>query len=112
VGTLSRVRVLVVDAGSSSLKLSVLDSALSILASDAGHRVVYGGPWYSGPVLVDADVEARIGELRTLAPLHQARSPGSRVGLVTPLRSVCYNQEIRCRGAGTSTDPRTVHRGE
>jgi len=94
------VRVLVVNAGSSSLKLSVLDGALSILASDelelpdgrvepdtvagalarlpaadaAGHRVVHGGPWYSGPVRVDADVEARIGELRTLAPLHQDRA--------------------------------------
>jgi len=94
------VRVLVVNAGSSSLKLSVLDGALSILASDelelpdgrvepdavagvlarlpaadaAGHRVVHGGPWYSGPARVDADVVARIGELRTLAPLHQDRA--------------------------------------
>ena len=94
------MRVLVVNAGSSSLKLRVLDGALAVLASAdvelpdgrversavasalaglpdadaAGHRVVHGGPWYSGPVRVDADVEARIGALRTLAPLHQDRA--------------------------------------
>jgi acetate kinase len=94
------VRVLVLNAGSSSFKLRVLDSGLSVLGSDdvdlpdgrvdrdavaaalaglpdadaAGHRVVHGGPWYSGPVRVDADVEASIGALRTLAPLHQDRA--------------------------------------
>jgi acetate kinase len=94
------VRVLVVNAGSSSLKLHVLDGALADLASadlelpdgrvepgavaaalaglpdaDAvGHRVVHGGPWYAGPVRIDAEVEARIGALRTLAPLHQDRA--------------------------------------
>jgi len=93
-------RVLVVNAGSSSLKLSVLDGGLSVLASDelelsegrverdavekalnrlpdadaVGHRVVHGGSWFSGPVRVDAEVEARIGALRTLAPLHQDRA--------------------------------------
>lgn len=94
------MRVLVVNAGSSSLKLRVLDGELSVIGSDdleladgvvepdavaralaglpdadaAGHRVVHGGAWYSGPVLIDADVEARIGALRTLAPLHQDRA--------------------------------------
>jgi acetate kinase len=94
------LRVLVVNAGSSSLKLSVLDGSLSVLAGDelelpderiepdavaaavarlpdadaVGHRVVHGGAWFSGPVLVDAEVEARIGSLRTLAPLHQDRA--------------------------------------
>lgn len=94
------MRVLVVNAGSSSLKLSVLDGSLSVLAGDelelpderiepdavaaavarlpdadaVGHRVVHGGAWFSGPVLVDAEVEARIGSLRTLAPLHQDRA--------------------------------------
>jgi acetate kinase len=94
------LRVLVVNAGSSSLKLSVLDQALSVLARDeleladgrvdadavaralaalpdadaAGHRVVHGGSSFSGPVAVDAEVEARIGALRTLAPLHQDRA--------------------------------------
>jgi acetate kinase len=94
------LRVLVVNAGSSSLKLSVLDGPQSVLASDeldlpdgrvdphavadavtrlpdadaVGHRVVHGGSWFSGPVRVDAEVEARIGALRTLAPLHQDRA--------------------------------------
>lgn len=91
---------MVVNAGSSSLKLSVLDGALSVLGSDelelaegrvdldavadalsrlpdadaVGHRVVHGGPWFSRPVRMDAEVEARIGALRTLAPLHQDRA--------------------------------------
>jgi acetate kinase len=94
------VRVLVVNAGSSSVKLRVLDRGLSVLASDdvelpdgrvdakavtaalaglpeahaVGHRVVHGGRWYSGPVRLDAEVEARIAALRTLAPLHQDRA--------------------------------------
>jgi acetate kinase len=94
------VRVLVVNAGSSSLKLRVLDDTFSVLggcdlelpegrveerpvaaalaglpdADAVGHRVVHGGAWYSGPVLLDAGVEAHIGALRTLAPLHQDRS--------------------------------------
>lgn len=94
------MRVLVVNAGSSSLKLRVVDGELCVLAGEdvelpdgrlepadvapalgrlppadaAGHRVVHGGPWFAGPVLVDADVEARIGSLRPLAPLHQDRA--------------------------------------
>ena len=89
-----------VNAGSSSLKLSVLDGALVNVASveltlpagrldqhgvadalgrlpqaDAvGHRVVHGGSLFSGPVQIDAEVEARIDGLRTLAPLHQDRA--------------------------------------
>ena len=96
----SAIRVLVVNAGSSALKLRVLDGALSLLAGEdvelpdgqvagdrvahalaglpeadaVGHRVVHGGPWYSGPVLIDAQVEARIGALGSLAPLHQERA--------------------------------------
>lgn len=87
------MRVLVVNAGSSSVKLSVLDGertehtdsvdpgdaahALADLlagprAPDAvGHRVVHGGPGFTGPVVVDDDVLDRIDALRALAPLHQ-----------------------------------------
>jgi acetate kinase len=36
-----------------------------------GHRVVHGGPNYDGPVLVDADVLARLERYVPLAPLHQ-----------------------------------------
>jgi len=93
-------RVLVVNAGSSSLKLSLLDPADAVLAEldidawdgdtghgglrdfvhglaavDAvGHRVVHGGSRFTGPALIDAAVIAAIGELTELAPLHQPRA--------------------------------------
>ncbi len=35
-----------------------------------GHRVVHGGEVYRGPVLIDREVIARVGELIPLAPLH------------------------------------------
>jgi len=87
------VRVLVVNAGSSSLKLRLLaddelvesaDLAPDAAVADAlrgwptpdavGHRVVHGGTSYAGPVVVDAAVRARLGELIDLAPLHQPKS--------------------------------------
>lgn len=84
-------RVLVVNAGSSSVKLALLDGeeavkresvapgsageALAAFLADGadavGHRVVHGGPRFIGPTLVDDAVLARIEELRSLAPLHQ-----------------------------------------
>jgi acetate kinase len=36
-----------------------------------GHRVVHGGPQYHEPVLVDAEVLARLERYAPLAPLHQ-----------------------------------------
>ena len=90
--------VLVVNAGSSSLKLSMLDgddvvagseldgwdghdtSGLARLADRAGppdavgHRVVHGGPDLRGPVALTAEVEAAIEALTPLAPLHQPRA--------------------------------------
>jgi acetate kinase len=95
------VRVLVVNAGSSSLKLKLLDSedrvvasrdldaprarvdpeeldaALSSQLSEAdavGHRIVHGGERYRNPVRVDADVRRALEELVELAPLHQPKS--------------------------------------
>jgi acetate kinase len=94
------VRVLVVNAGSSSLKLRVLADDDSVLAShdrsspiipkaleeiratlaglgpvDAvGHRVVHGGEEFSGPVVVTPEVERRLRALADLAPLHQSAS--------------------------------------
>jgi acetate kinase len=90
------MRVLVVNAGSSSVKVSVLDGADTEYAEtvdpdDAGpalsrlldrgdrpdavgHRIVHGGPDFTGPVVVDDDVLARIAALRDLAPLHQGPS--------------------------------------
>jgi acetate kinase len=94
------MRVLVVNAGSSSLKLRVLGSRDEVSFSrdlrlsrsrvepeqvrhaleDAGavdavgHRVVHGGTAFRAPVLVDDDVVARLRELTDLAPLHQPKS--------------------------------------
>lgn len=94
------VRILVVNAGSSSLKLSLLDgdnavqqqAELSVAsggieteqltgvlrdwpAPDAvGHRIVHGGIHFRGPVLIDRDVEQQLRELTDLAPLHQPKS--------------------------------------
>jgi acetate kinase len=85
--------LLIVNAGSSSLKLRVLApddevkderaisdwdgsaDALSELEADAVvHRVVHGGSRFDGAVIVDDEVEAAIEELVPLAPLHQPRA--------------------------------------
>jgi acetate kinase len=93
------VRILVVNAGSSSLKLRVLDGDDPAAAADlpapgddtgvaaleewvrdnepvdaVGHRVVHGGTVYTGPVVIDAEVVAMLRELTDLAPLHQPKS--------------------------------------
>ncbi|MDN5749802.1 MAG: acetate/propionate family kinase, partial [Pseudonocardia sp.] len=85
------MRILVVNAGSSSVKLSLLDGDEVVRqdsvgpddAGDAlgaflrerpeavGHRVVHGGTRFPGPALVDDDVLAGIDTLHDLAPLHQ-----------------------------------------
>jgi len=91
------MRVLVVNAGSSSVKvrtvepdgtvagsadldanagefsLAALRHALSGLGTpDAvGHRIVHGGRDFRGPVRVDESVRERLAALRDLAPLHQ-----------------------------------------
>lgn len=93
------MRVLVVNAGSSSLKLRAVDHddavtgrvdlpAVGGVTSDGvaaaladlrpfdavGHRVVHGGEQFRQPVLVDGDVRRRLGALTALAPLHQPKS--------------------------------------
>jgi acetate kinase len=91
------VRVLVVNAGSSSLKLRVLDGDDRLLADEdleapggrvdegavvraleglpsadaVGHRVVHGGERFSGPVRLTAEVVAYLRSLVDLAPLHE-----------------------------------------
>jgi acetate kinase len=73
--------ILVVNAGSTSLKLSVVaadESSQPVASLDsvppgvsaAGHRVVHGGSRFRDPVVVDDDVQAAIQELTPLAPLH------------------------------------------
>ncbi|HET6726143.1 MAG TPA: acetate/propionate family kinase [Gammaproteobacteria bacterium] len=94
------MRVLVVNAGSSSLKLRLLDADDSVLRDlnmpvgesgmdteklsaclrrwplpDAvGHRIVHGGRQFDGPVPLDATVERALRDLVALAPLHQPKS--------------------------------------
>jgi acetate kinase len=94
------MKVLVVNAGSSSLKLRLLDTDDTVLrkadlpagaegidsdrltavlrdwpAPDVvGHRVVHGGTAFTDPVLIDATVRKRLEELTDLAPLHQPKS--------------------------------------
>ena len=94
------MRILVVNAGSSSLKLRVLDPDDRIVAgrdlpaprgqADAaavagaiaafgpvdavGHRIVHGGTRYAHPVRIDEEVVERLRALTDLAPLHQPKS--------------------------------------
>jgi acetate kinase len=90
------MRVLIVNAGSSSLKLRVLDEQDEVLAAKdleapsgranpgdveafleeipevqaVGHRVVHGGRDFRQSVLVTDDVLARLRQMADLAPLH------------------------------------------
>jgi acetate kinase len=91
--------VLVVNAGSSTLKLRLLDASDRLVAhadlpavgdatpddiaaaltemgtGDAvGHRVVHGGRDFHAPVVVDDEVRRQLDALTDLAPLHQPRS--------------------------------------
>jgi len=88
------MRVLVVNAGSSSLKLRLLGAddellgardlapeddvgaALDALgeADAAGHRIVHGGERFHAPTVIDDEVEAALEALTALAPLHQPKS--------------------------------------
>jgi acetate kinase len=90
-------RILTVNAGSSSLKLRVLDENDRVVGSRdsdaagdeaalrreleaildeappieaAGHRVVHGGAEFTGPTIVDPAVENGLDGLADLAPLH------------------------------------------
>jgi acetate kinase len=74
--------VLVVNAGSTSLKLDLVDAgdastriddvrtmdASQLLA--VAHRIVHGGSHYRQPVLLTDEVEADLTDLEELAPLH------------------------------------------
>ena len=74
------MNVLVVNAGSTSLKLHLVAGNESrevdsfVPADAVGHRVVHGGRRFVGPVLVDGEVERAIEELSVLAPLHNRRA--------------------------------------
>ncbi|HEX6538036.1 MAG TPA: acetate/propionate family kinase [Candidatus Dormibacteraeota bacterium] len=94
------MRILVVNAGSSSLKLSLIDDRDMLVAMEetsiadaaqadagtrrliessgpvdaVGHRIVHGGTDFIEPVLLDEHTLARIRALTDLAPLHQPKS--------------------------------------
>ncbi len=79
------MRVLAVNAGSSSLKVRLLGDGDELLAeADAleglpapdavGHRIVHGGETHRAAVVVDERVERELRELTALAPLHQPKS--------------------------------------
>jgi acetate kinase len=99
------MRVLVVNTGSSSVKLRLLDEgelagstdlgapstlddsdwsdAIAALAGEsgvdaAGHRIVHGGPDFTAPVVVDDKVRSALEAVVELAPLHL---PASLAGL-------------------------------
>ena len=95
--TVRLVRVLTVNAGSSSLKLRVLDGDDTLLADEElaarsgradeaelaaaldrmpgadaiGHRVVHGGTGFTAAVRLDAGALAALRSLTALAPLYQ-----------------------------------------
>jgi acetate kinase len=68
--------VLTVNAGSTSLKLCLVEGETSRPvdgfepANAVGHRVVHGGVKYVEPMLIDDQVEQAIDELSHIAPLH------------------------------------------
>jgi acetate kinase len=72
--------VLVVNAGSTSLKLHLVhdgesDSVDGFVPADAvGHRVVHGGPRFEEPALIDDEVVAEIERLTAVAPLQNTRA--------------------------------------
>ncbi len=88
------MRTLIINAGSSSTKVSVIEedntlfsgslppaSVPSVMTTIAdligrfkpgatGHRIVHGGPKYLTPLLVTKDMEEEVAKLADLAPLH------------------------------------------
>ncbi len=96
------MKVLAVNAGSSSLKLALIDAADNRVlgaaelaaprarpdrgelaravehglgeADAVGHRIVHGGERFTAPVRVDEGVREALGSLVDLAPLHQPKS--------------------------------------
>jgi acetate kinase len=61
--------------GPGALRAAVDQALDGLLAGGApdvvGHRVVHGGPDFSGPAIIDSEVLERIRALVDLAPLHQ-----------------------------------------
>jgi acetate kinase len=119
-GVTRHVRVLVANAGSSSIKLSLLasdDSELwsrelkaprAVVERDAvaaalaelpdapdvaAHRIVHGGERFREAVVIDEGVEAALHELAVLAPLHQPKSLAALAAVRSALPAV---PEVGC----------------
>ena len=121
------MRILVVNAGSSSLKLRVLDDhdvrlgskdlpapgarfdedavadAIGAFGSiDAvGHRIVHGGAEFTEPVMIDPEVVGRLSTLVDLAPLHQPKSLAALSAVASVLPDVpaiaCFDTAFHAR---------------
>ncbi len=113
------MRVLAVNVGSSSLKLSMFGEGEELLGRDdlpaldghvdhevladavgshgpvdaVGHRIVHGGSEFAAPVLVDERVRRRLESLVDLAPLHL---PKSLAGLDALGRLLPRTPQVAC----------------
>jgi acetate kinase len=111
--------VLVVNAGSKSVKLRLVGPDDKVTASSdlgtpddtladhladfigsrrheidvVGHRVVHGGAQFSGPVVVDPAIRAALGELNDLAPLH---NPPALAGIDAAMALLPLVPSIAC----------------
>ncbi|MGO8870211.1 MAG: acetate/propionate family kinase [Acidimicrobiales bacterium] len=125
--------ILVVNTGSSSLKLRVVDDDDEVVRSEdlprvpsaelagvlagflgrcgpigaAGHRVVHGGSAYREPVLLDAAVDTVLEELADLAPLHNPPSLAA-IEALTALRPelaqvACFDTAFHADMPATAT---------
>ena len=109
-----QMRILVVNAGSSSLKLRLIEPDDSVAVSHdlpplgsegsaavlgkamrelgrvgaVGHRIVHGGSEFTAPVVIDATVEGQLRSLTDLAPLHQPKSLAALDATKAALRDV------------------------
>jgi acetate kinase len=121
------MRILTVNAGSSSVKLRVLENDDHLahatdLAAEAGrvpseviahaiagvghvdavgHRIVHGGAEFTRAVRIDRDVEARLAALVDLAPLHQ---PISLAMLEAVRGAMSETPEVACFDTAFHTD--------
>ena len=108
------MQLLVVNTGSSSLKLRVLDGGDETVferslewpkgddfpagaldgmpeVDAVAHRVVHGGEEFTSAVWIDDDVRARLEDLADLAPLHQPRALAA-IDAITGMRAAaCFD---------------------
>jgi acetate kinase len=116
------MRVLVVNAGSSSVKLRIVNETDQLVASKdlgppddhladqlgefllgaaaidvVGHRVVHGGSRFTSAVLVDAGVREELDGLNELAPLH---NPPALAGIDAVGRLLVGVPQVACFDTG------------